>query len=162
MEKQTILLKDDKIPHKYYAVHCRCGHVGVNNYIKIVFPVIAKNGKDAAARARQFARVKHDKKNAIIDCYEITHGEYEILIQNNKNDPYLKCKNIQEQKLIDGFASRVIKEPEKVFPKKSKKERRDFVTFKLRKQKQIIEALTRTNLYKYSVEKGNQLYEIVY
>ena len=140
MENNTIILSDAKKEQKYYAVHCRCGHVGRNNYVEIVFAVVASNGKEAAKIARGFARVKHNKKDAIIDCYEITREEYEAIIEANKNDPYLNCKNIQEQRSIDGFESRILKEPNDVEPKKSKQERKELVKYKLKKQKQSIEA----------------------
>lgn len=157
MENEAIILNDAKNRQKYYAVHCRCGHVGLNSYIEIVFAVVAINGKEAAAKARKFARVKHNKKNAIIDCYEITREEYDAIIETNNNDPYLKCENIQEQRLIEDFDSRVVKEPEKPPLHKSKKERREFVKFKLKKQKQLIDALT----YDYLLERGAQCYEII-
>ena len=158
MENNTIILNDAKKRQKYYAVHCKCGHVGINRYVEIVFAVIAKSGKEAAAIARKFARVKHNKKNAIINCYEITREEYDEILKANKSDPYLKCKNIQEQRSIDGFESRIIKEPEKVVFRKSKKERKAFVKYKLKKQKQLIEAFA----CDYLLEKGNQCYEIIY
>ncbi len=158
MEKHTIVLNDAKNWQKYYAVHCRCGHVGLNSYVEIVFAVIASNGKEAAAIARKFARVKHNKKNAIIDCYEISYEEYKRIMEINKNDPYLKCKNIQEQRSIEGFESRIIKEPKIAAQRKSKKERKSFIKYKLKKQKQLIDALT----YDYLIERGVQRYEIIY
>ena len=141
MENTSIILNDAKNGQKYYAVHCKCGHVRPNRYVEIVFAVMAYNGKEAARKARGFARVKHNKKSAIIDCYEITREEYEAIIKANENDPYLKCKNIQEQRSIDGFESRIIKEPEKELPKKTKQERKDFVKYKLKKQKLFIKDL---------------------
>ena len=53
----------------------------------------------------------------------------------------LKCKNIQQQRSIDGFESRIIKEPEKEVLKKSKQERKEFVKYKLKKQKLFIKDL---------------------
>lgn len=141
MESKAIILSDAKKGQKYYAVHCKCGHVRPNRYVEIVFAVIANSGKEVADKARRFARVKHNKKSAILDCYEITREEYEELRKANENDPYLHCKNIQEQRAIEGFEKRIIKEPVNEIPKKSKEERRDFVNYKLKKQKQFIEAL---------------------
>lgn len=141
MENASIILNDAKKGQKYYAVHCKCGHVKPNRYVEIVFAVMACNGKEAARKARGFARVKHNKKSAIIDCYEITHEEYEAIIKANEKDLYLKCKNIQEQRSIDGFESRIIKEPEKEALKKTKQERKDFVKYKLKKQKLFIKDL---------------------
>lgn len=140
MENSTIVLNDAKNRQRFYAVHCRCGHVGLGHYVEIVFAVIANSRKEAAKIARGFARVKHNKKNAIIDCYEITREKYDEIIEANKNDPYLKCKNIQEQRSIDGFESRILEEPINVILKKTKQERKEFVKYKLKKQKQFIEA----------------------
>ena len=94
MENKAIILNNAKKGQKYYAVHCKCGHVRPNRYVEIVFALLANNGKEAAEKARQFARVKHNKKSAIIDCYEITREEYDAIIKTNENDPYLHCKNI--------------------------------------------------------------------
>ncbi|MBQ6730837.1 MAG: hypothetical protein IJR08_02900 [Bacilli bacterium] len=162
MENRAILLNDAQKRKKYYAVHCRCGHAGVNCYVEIVFGVIAGNGKEASAIARRIPRVKHNKKNAIIDCYEISREEYDQIIKANRNDPYLKCKNIQEQRMIYGFESRIIKEPEKQILRKTKKERKSFVEYKLKKQKQRIDELNDANIYDYLIEKGAQCYENVY
>lgn len=139
MGNNNIVLNNGKKGKKCYAVHCRCGHVGLNRYIEIVFAVVANNGKEAARKARMYARVKHNKKNAIIDCYEITREEYEKIIETNKNDPYLSCKNIQEQRSIDGFESRIIKEEDVVSHKRDKQERKSFIKYKLKKQKQLID-----------------------
>ena len=139
MENSAIVLNNAKNGQKYFAVHCRCGHVGLGHYVEIVFAVIANSRKEAAKIARGFARVKHNKKNAIIDCYEITREEYDAIIGANKNDPYLKCKNVQEQRSIEGFESRVLKEPTNLVFKKTKQEREELVKYKLKKQKQFIE-----------------------
>ena len=146
MERNNVVLNDAKNGQQYYAVHCRCGHVRPNRYVEIVFAVIAYNGREAAEKARRFARVKHNKKDAIIDCYEISKERYEEIIEANRNDPYLRCKNIQEQRSIAGFESRIIFEPVNSDPKRSKQERRDFIKYKLKKQKQFIEALNTSML----------------
>lgn len=161
MENETIILNDTTNQQKYYAVHCKCGHVGVNNYIEIVFAVVANNGKEAAIKARKLPRVKHNKKDAIIDCYEISVEKYNEITEINKNDPYLKCKNIQEQRSIEGFESRIVKEPKRATMKMNKKERKAFVQYKLKKQKQLIDAITNA-VCEYLVEKGVYCYEIVY
>ena len=161
MEFNVIILSNPKNGNKYYAVHCRCGHVGKNRYVEIVFAVKANSGKEAAAKARRFARVKHNKKNAILRCYEITVKEYNEIIKINKNDPYLKCKNIQEQRSIDGFESRIIEESIVLCSKKSKQERRELIKFKLKKQKQLIKTMDDIDICDYIMEKGKQYYESV-
>lgn len=146
MNNRLNVFKDAKMCEKYYAVHCKCGHVGTNHYVEIVFAVRAINGRAAASIARRFARVKHNKKNAIINCYEISRDEYEKLIETNKNDPYLKCKNIQEQRMIEGFDSRIRSEPKENTFKKNKAERKSFVAYKLKRHKEIIEGLMMGNV----------------
>ena len=141
MENNTIVLSDAKNRQKYYAVCCKCGHVKPNRYVEITYPIKAINGREAARIARGIARVKHHKKSAIISCKEISYDEYLALKKANKNDPYLHCKSIQEQRMIDSFESRIIKEPEHDNHKLSKKERRSLVEYKLKKQKLFIRAL---------------------
>lgn len=86
--------------NKYYAVTTKCGHVGRGKYTEITFPIAATCGKEAAFIARYMPRVKHDLKYAIVDCVEVTYDEYMDLKEINSNNPYLQCKNIQEQNLL--------------------------------------------------------------
>ena len=159
MENHAIVLNDAKNIKKYYAVHCKCGHVGKNNYVEIVFAIEAFNGKEAASIARNLSRVKHHQKSAILNCYQITYEKYNELIEANKKDPYFKCKSIQEQRKIEGFESRIIKEPEIYAFRKNKKERTELIKYKAKKQKQYIEELVRYNLVK---EGGKLSYENIY
>ncbi len=57
---------------KYFEVEAKCGHVGRCNCVWIRFAVVAANGKDAAKKAREIGRVKHDHPNAIGYVKEIT------------------------------------------------------------------------------------------
>lgn len=92
----------------YYKVETKCGHVGKENYIIVNFPIKAESKKGAAKIARSIPRVKHNQKDAILSVSEITLEEYKALCILNTNDPYLKCKNKQEQKLIVGLEERII------------------------------------------------------
>lgn len=83
---------------KYYKVTAKCGHVGRKKYIKIDFPIKASSGKEAAKRARDYPRVKHDHKDAIINVVKISKEQYFELKRKNKIDPYLNSNNIQEQR----------------------------------------------------------------
>ncbi len=86
----------------YCKVYVKCGHVGINNCIKIWLPIEAENKKDAAEIARYAPRVKHHHKDAIIDVKVISKKEFDDLITINKADPYLNCHSKQEQnKIID-------------------------------------------------------------
>ena len=123
----------------YYAVTCKCGHVGRQFFVRLDFPVNADSGKEAAEIARFIPRVKHDHKDAILNCAEIDYEEYLILQKINNNDPYLKCKNPQEQAHIYGFVERLETEPK--YEKQVIKSRKDVVEFKNKKRKLVEDSL---------------------
>lgn len=128
--------------NKYFKVTCKCGHVGRDHFVRISFPIIAQTAKDAAAVARYIPRVKHDHKDAILDCVEIDEEEFRSICELNNQDPYLRCSNAQEQDNIIDFASRIEDEPS-FFSKKQRREdkkTRD-VSYKIRKQKEADECL---------------------
>lgn len=95
--------------NNYFAVVCKCGHVGRNNYILITFPVIAANRKEAARIARNIPRCKHHQKDCIREVTEISYEEFLKIEHENDRDPYLKCGCIQEQRMID-LENRIIPE----------------------------------------------------
>lgn len=103
---------------KYYEVTAKCGHVGKNNCIFITFACAAENGKEAAAKVRRYKRVKHDHKDAIRNVNEITFEDFMKLKAENDADPYLHCKNPQEQKKIPDFDSRIIPDIREIQMKK--------------------------------------------
>lgn len=92
-----------------YKVIAKCGHVGKGKYIPITFAINANDGKEAARIARNIPRVKHNKKDAIINVIKIDLEEYLSLKEKNANDPYLTCKNKQEQNCFD-LEERIIHE----------------------------------------------------
>ena len=84
----------------YWAVTAKCGHVGgLSKYIPITFYVIANSKKAASNYVITQPRVKHNSKSVILSVKNISLEEYVEGLLINENDPYLKCKNIQEQKL---------------------------------------------------------------
>ena len=105
---------------KYYEVVAKCGHVGRNNCVFIHFACAAYDEKDAAYKVRFFPRVKHDQKDAIKSVREISFEEFMILKSQNDADPYLHCKNLQEQKKIPDFEIRVISDKRKIKEKKKR------------------------------------------
>ena len=121
---------------EHYAVTAQFGHVGRGKYIPKIIPVCAENGRDAAEKVRWMPRVKHHRKDAIIDVRKISEEEYLELKEINKNDPYFKVGSKQEQeKLCINIEEAVIcyEEPHKV----SKKDRDDTVKYKMKKNKII-------------------------
>lgn len=95
---------------RYFEVNAKCGHVGRGFYVPIRFAIVAQDGKDAASITRGKPRVKHDHKDAILSVRELTFEEYMKLRSENDADPYLHCKNIQQQRGIENFSDRLVPE----------------------------------------------------
>ena len=83
---------------KYFAVTAKCGHVRKGKYIEVTFAIVAESGKEAAKIGRTMPRVKHDHPMAILNVVELSEDDYNELYNENRNNPYLQCKNKQEQK----------------------------------------------------------------
>lgn len=127
---------------KYYAVTTKCGHVGKGKFIDMTFPICAENGKEAASIGRWLPRVKHHYKYCITSVKCISYDDYLELIEENNNNPYFKCKSIQEQNrncpnIYDNVKTLdyLIQEPKKVY-KEKRKQRVEFIL----KKKKIMEA----------------------
>ena len=95
---------------KYYKVEAKCGHVGRGRCVWVTFATMAENGKEAAKRVRGLGRVKHDHRDAIRSVTEIDFEEFIVLRAANDMDPYLHCKNIQEQRNIPDFEARIVED----------------------------------------------------
>ncbi len=93
--------------YKYYNVLAKCGHVGKTRCVWVNFAVAAEDAKEAARKCRYYKRVKHDHTNAIGEVNEITFEQFMMLRAENDSDPYLKCKNIQQQNKIEGMEKRI-------------------------------------------------------
>ena len=119
----------------YYEVIAKCGHVGKKHYVPIKFAVIAKDGKEAAKMVRQFPRVKHDHKDAILNVNKIDYERYLEIVEMNNNDPYLKCHSRQEQNLIDNLEDRLEIDLHNQKVKYDKQARLQRVTYKIKKTK---------------------------
>lgn len=96
---------------KYYIVTAKCGHVGRGYYIPIDFPVKAESKTEAAKIVRDFPRVKHHHKDAILDCREVSFEEYNTARVKNQADTYLLCNSSTEQRLFCDIEHRILKEP---------------------------------------------------
>lgn len=134
---------------KYFMVIAKCGHVGRKNYIPVKFAVVAESGKEAAKKVRQFPRVKHDHKDAILDVRCITLEEFLEIKDINDNDPYLKCHSRQEQNLIINLEERMVADLHNVKQAFDKQARKDRVAYKLRKFK-ILEESSKKEDYCYA------------
>lgn len=133
----------------YYEVIAKCGHVGKKHYVPVKFAVVAESGKEAAKKVRQFPRVKHNHKDAILDVRCITLEEFLEIKEINDNDPYLKCHSRQEQNLIVNLAERMVADLHNVKQIFDKQVRKDRVAYKLRKFK-ILEESSKKDDYCYA------------
>ena len=80
-------------------------------YIPITFPVRAISAAEAASVTRAFPRVKHDHKDAILSVKEVDADEYDDQRTVNNYDPYLMCRNRQEQlREYDAIYNRLVEE----------------------------------------------------
>lgn len=92
---------------QYYEVETKCGHVGRMNCVWIKYAIVAENAKEASRKALDKGRVKREHPDAIRGVRKIDREEFIALRQDNKNDPYLRCTNIQQQRMIVDFDERV-------------------------------------------------------
>ena len=126
----------------YYKVICKCGHVGRKHYVPIQFAIIAENGKEAAKIGRNLPRVKHQHKDAVLNVIKINYEDYLELKEINNNDPYLKCKNKQQQNDTCDLTNRIEIDEHNIVNPINKTKRKEHVEYLLRKQK-LVERLTR-------------------
>ena len=118
---------------KYYAVTAKCGHVGKGKYIEVTFAIEATSGKEAARIGRMMPRVKHDHPQAIISVEKISFEEFVELANENAENPYLQCKNKQEQKATCPELYKEVKELYQIIDYSEKREARLAYLFKKRK-----------------------------
>lgn len=107
---------------KYFEVNAKCGHVGKGKCIWILFAVSADSKKQAAQKAREYKRVKHHNKQVIGYVNEISFSQFMELRTKNDSDPYLHCKNIQQQLKIENFEHRVCIDTQEIHKKTKCKE----------------------------------------
>ena len=129
---------------RYFKVNAKCGHVGRRRFINIDFPVVASNAKEAAARARRFGRVKHHWKDAINSVEEISEFEFNKLQEEWRSDPYLDCRNVQEQRKICDLYLRV-----NCYEFEDEKKDR-CVEYKMKKQK-ILERTIKLHIKEFAI-----------
>lgn len=97
-ESNYQIIKDN--PNRYFAVTCKCGHVGRDHYIPITFAIVASSKKDASEKASQLPRVKKNHRYRILSNKEIDYQTFLKLKAENEKDPYLHIKTKSQQRLI--------------------------------------------------------------
>lgn len=105
----------------YYKVLAKCGHVGRNHYIEKSFYLEATSKAEAAFRVRYMPRVKHDRKDAILNVEKISYEEYRRGVQEHNEDKYFQVKNSTEQRLVSAVDVEEIKrEPQRHYMRKTR------------------------------------------
>lgn len=82
----------EKFGKKYFLVTAMCGHVGRLHYVPKNFAVFANSASEAAQRVKTFSRIKKQRKDAILECVEITYEQFLVQRDINRRDPYLHAK----------------------------------------------------------------------
>ena len=103
---------------RYFIVKTKCGHVGRFNCVWIDYAIVASDAKTAALYAKSKARVKKHHKDVIAGVREVNFESFMKQRAENDADPYLHCKNPQEQKKIPDFDSRIIPDIREIQMKK--------------------------------------------
>lgn len=90
---------------RYFAVIVKCGHSGKGYYIPIMMTAKCKDMESAIEYVKTIPRVQRNKKDVVIDAFEITADERHFIEAINNHDAYLKnyCtkadKEIEERKV---------------------------------------------------------------
>ena len=133
---------------RYYAVKTKCGHVRRKKYIEITFAIVAESKKEAARKGREMPRVKHDHPMAILDVLEINYEEYLELVEINSNNPYLKCKNKQEQNINCPDIYKLVKDLYEIDDEEDYKEKRKERLEYLFKKRRILDGINSQSNYR--------------
>ena len=84
----------------YYFVIAKCGHVGKEKYIDVIFPIMAETKKEASQMVLLKPKVKKQLSNAISSIFEVSKEEFDKQININKEDIYIHSHCKQEIKEI--------------------------------------------------------------
>jgi len=83
---------------RFFKVTVKFGHVGRNYYYRGNLYITAETKKQAAEIAKNKPRVKHDRKDAILQVEEIDRKTFFVESQKNRAINYFSCYNIQQQR----------------------------------------------------------------
>ena len=106
---------------KYFEVQAKCGHVGKNNFYMGTIYLWAEDARHAAQVARDFPRVKHDRKDAIFSVKEISLHEYKAGKIQQRHSAYWTSTSVQEQREnLHEIEEQIFHEVEKKSPYKKR------------------------------------------
>lgn len=100
---------------KYYAVIAKCGHCGDGFYIPIIFTEKCKDIQTAIELVKSAPKVKRDRKDFVLEAFEITKFQKFFIEAINDHDPYIKgyllkkTLELEERRVVD---EEVLKNPD--------------------------------------------------
>ena len=133
----------DSTSKKCFLVTAMCGHVGRKKYIPKNFAVIASDAKEASQLVKVFPRVKKHRKDAILNCSEITYEQYLVQRDTNRRDPYLNAKCHADVDMDENFVGTI-----QAVPERRRKEIKP-LSMKYREWKAIGRSLARCHIEEY-------------
>ncbi len=83
---------------KYFEVGVKFGHVGTSKFYKGTLYLLANSRKEAAQIAREYPRVKHHHKEAILYVHRIEKNEYIAGRNKNKSNLFFTCTSTAGKK----------------------------------------------------------------
>lgn len=123
--KTSVVTMQDSIKVKNFKVVVKCGHVGKNRYYPGVFVVKALTASEAASKARNLPRVKHEAKHAILDVKEIDYKEVERIFKKREKEIYFHINNAKQRKILNPLIQRLVVKEEKPHYKNQEKKYSD-------------------------------------
>ena len=124
----------------YYKVIAKCGHVGKGKYTEVAFPIYSESASEAAQYVLKLPKVKKQLKDAITSVKRISYEEYKELIEDKRNNKYYRTHTKRElMSIIDELLIENNNKRYKEY-KKSFEDRKERVSYILRKTKIIREA----------------------
>lgn len=109
---------------KYFVATIKGGHVKRSHYIVFWHYLKATSLKEAAEKCKTIPRGKKDHKDMILDLKEVSYEEFLRGREEELKDPYLNCKNKQEQdQIYHLIEDRIVPDPhyKESMPKEKRK-----------------------------------------
>ena len=125
---------------KYFSVKTKCGHVGKYNCVWINFAICAESAKEAVVIVKKIGRVKRHHKDFIYSIQEIDFDTFIKLKAQNDLDPYLHCKNIQQQRALKGFEERIEIDEYNIAKKCGNSSKKDSREYRRKKSKEKVKS----------------------
>ena len=111
----------------------KCGHVGNGKYYEVRFPIVANDKSEAAQKCLRRGKVKKHLKNAISGVQEITLDEYQLKMEEMKNNTYVRAHTKRE--ITEYIQCAKVLPSTSRHHKNSFENRKERISFQMRKQR---------------------------